>query len=347
MRFGHPRETTLIGAWIAALALVLVLAPAAPAAKKHRRTFAFGERALTVGTKGKDVRFLQKALTRLGVSTSVDGAFGKSTFQSVKKFERQRGWPVNGRVTKKDAKRIKKLLARPRAGYYLFGLDNPTLTLKAPRAGDAKVKVSDSSGTTVATLPVDFSGAGTQDVTWNGISSTTSYVSDGTYQLHLTDPGTAKASVVAGQTIPFALHAHAFPVPGTHNFGGAGSRFGAPRGDHTHQGQDVAAACGERLYLAEGGIVTTNAYQASGAGYYVVIHGAVSGTDYVYMHLKKGSWAPVGQTVYTNQQIGKVGNTGSSSGCHLHFEHWSAPGWYLGGAPYDPLPELLYWDTYS
>jgi hypothetical protein len=28
-------------------------------------------------------------------------------------------------------------------------------------------------------------------------------------------------------------------------------------------------------------------------------------------------------------------------------ERWSAPGWYVGGAPYDPLPELLYWDSYS
>src|SRR5256885_5910523 len=29
-----------------------------------------------------------------------------------------------------------------------------------------------------------------------------------------------------------------FPVAGTHNYGGPGARFGAPRSGHTHQGQD-------------------------------------------------------------------------------------------------------------
>jgi murein DD-endopeptidase MepM/ murein hydrolase activator NlpD len=112
-------------------------------------------------------------------------------------------------------------------------------------------------------------------------------------------------------------------------------------------GQDVAASCGERLYVVETGVVSVNAYQATGAGYYVVIHGTITGTDSVYMHLKTASWAPAGTAVYAGQQIGKVGNTGASQGCHLHFERWSPPGWYVGGAAYDPLPELLYWDSYS
>jgi hypothetical protein len=32
---------------------------------------------------------------------------------------------------------------------------------------------------------------------------------------------------------------------------------------------------------------------------------------------------------------------------HLQFERWSPPGWFVGGAAYDPLPELQYWDSYS
>ena len=107
----------------------------------------------------------------------------------------------------------------------------------------------------------------------------------------------------------------------------------------------MAARCGEKLVAAQGGTVVVNAYQAGGAGYYVVIRGVISGTDYVYMHMKRPSWTTAGTVVYTGQGIGKVGNTGASSGCHLHFEHWTAPGWYQGGSPYDPLPELTTWDA--
>jgi murein DD-endopeptidase MepM/ murein hydrolase activator NlpD len=331
------------------LALVAGLLVAAPAeaAKKHKRVFRFGDRSLAVGVKGKDVRFLQRALTRLGVGTSIDGAFGKRTFRSVKAFERLSQWPVDGRISKKEAKRIKRLLRKPPPGYFLFGLTTPTLALRSEKAGNAEVKVRDSNGNEVATLAVSFDAAESKDVSWNGALGAGGWAPDGTYTMTLSQPGSAKAAVTGGQASPFALHARHFPVPGAHGFGGAGSRFGAPRGGRSHQGQDMAAACGERLYVAEGGTLRVNSYQASGAGYYIVIHGAISGTDYVYMHMKAPSWAPANATVYTGQQIGRVGNTGSSTGCHLHFEHWSAPGWYVGGAPYDPLPELLYWDTYS
>src|SRR5688500_5049595 len=46
---------------------------------------------------------------------------------------------------------------------------------------------------------------------------------------------------------PPAAGSFVFPVQGTHNYGGAGSGFGAGRGGRAHQGQDVFAACGTPL----------------------------------------------------------------------------------------------------
>ena len=348
---GRPRSFACA---VLALALLAVTATASPAhaAKgktKHHRVFKFGSRSLGPGAKGKDVRFLQKALTRLGVATAVDGAYGKGTMRSVKAFEAQRGWAVDGRVSKKDAKKITKLLARgtSSSGYFIRGATAPTLQLEARGAGSATAKVLDASGAEVIKAPVSFSSAGTGTFSWNGTLDGGAPASDGTYQLKLADQGTAKASVTGGQTEPFAMHLHAFPVPGPHNFGGAGSRFGAPRSGHIHQGQDVAAACGENLYASEAGTLRTNAYQASGAGYYIVIHGALTGTDFVYMHLQAPSPITAGSLVGAGQLVGNVGATGDAQGCHLHFERWTAPGWFVGGAAYDPLPELQYWDSYS
>jgi Peptidase family M23/Putative peptidoglycan binding domain len=330
---------------IVAVALIAALPAGAEAKPKHKRTF--GSRILQPGAKGKDVRFLQRSLTKLGIATAIDGFYGKGTRRSVVTLEAQRGWPVNGVVSRKDAKRIRKLVAKRRVSgsYFVQGLVSPTLTVTSRRAGRAKVKVLDAAGNRIQLLPVSFSGAESRDVAWNGMTPTGA-APDGTYLMKLGKSNTAGARA-SGQTQPFTLHLRAFPVPGPHDYGGAGSRFGAPRGDHIHQGQDVAASCGQKLLVVETGQVSVNAYQASGAGYYVVIHGALSGTDFVYMHLQRASWAAAGTAVYAGQQIGRVGDTGHSTGCHLHFERWSAPGWYAGGAAYDPLPELLHWDSYS
>ena len=82
----------------------------------------------------------------------------------------------------------------------------------------------------------------------------------------------------------------------------------------------------------------TVAYQAGGAGNYIVIDGAGEKRDYVYMHLQTGSTrVSEGQRVRTGEWIANVGNTGASFGAHLHFEIWQGP-WYAGGEPIDPLP---------
>jgi len=152
----------------------------------------------------------------------------------------------------------------------------------------------------------------------------------------------------ASSSVAMSFFHHRFPLVGAFGYGGEGSRFGAPREDHTHQGQDLAAAEGTPVVAPRGGVVEAVQYQAAGAGHYVVLDGRGEDRDYVFMHLRSGS-IPVheGQSIRTGQRIGEVGNTGRSFGPHLHFEVWVG-GWFQpGGAPVDPLPLLRAWDAWS
>jgi murein DD-endopeptidase MepM/ murein hydrolase activator NlpD len=106
------------------------------------------------------------------------------------------------------------------------------------------------------------------------------------------------------------------------------------------------AECGTPLIAARGGRVQYSGYQYA-AGNYVVIDGKGTPNDFMYAHLAEPSPLQTGDTVRTGQPIGIVGDTGDATACHLHFEIWAAPGWYEGGAPFDPLPELEKWDRYS
>lgn len=137
--------------------------------------------------------------------------------------------------------------------------------------------------------------------------------------------------------------AHVFPLAGPFSFGGSGARFGTSRTGHKHQGQDLPAPSGTPIIAPFAGQIVHVAYQAGGAGYYVVER-ADDGNDYVFMHLLKGSTAvKQGQRVVSGTKIGLVGSTGASSGPHLHFEIWTGGPWQFGGKPIDPLPTLKAW----
>lgn len=125
-------------------------------------------------------------------------------------------------------------------------------------------------------------------------------------------------------------------------------RFGENRGDHIHQGVDFAAPIGTPIQSLIGGTVVRKGYQAGGAGYYVVIRGA-DGTETKYFHMKGASPLKVGEKVAPGSIIGFVGNTGHSTGSHLHLEVWQNgkaidPLGYLKGLSsgrYQPMPGMF------
>lgn len=147
----------------------------------------------------------------------------------------------------------------------------------------------------------------------------------------------------AGGDAVGALPTDLFPIRARHDLGQTPTNnFGGARG---HKGQDMFAACGSPIVAARGGTVTKRAFQAR-AGNYVVIT-TDTGESHVYMHMAAPSPLTQGDDVVTGEAVGKVGDTGVAEGCHLHFELWTAPGWYTGGKAVDPLPRLKAWDAQS
>jgi murein DD-endopeptidase MepM/ murein hydrolase activator NlpD len=189
-----------------------------------------------------------------------------------------------------------------------------------------------------------------QTLRWNGMVGR-SVLRPGSYAFRATAvsaSGARAESARAGDVTgpdpgAFQFLRHEFPVRGPHYFGEHGARFGGGRG---HQGQDVFAACGTPVAAARGGKVEVKQYHAR-AGHYLVVDGHRTSMDYAYMHLRDAALVRIGQRVRTGQLLGYMGQTGRASGCHLHFEMWTGPGWYSGGSAVDPLPALLSWDRFS
>jgi murein DD-endopeptidase MepM/ murein hydrolase activator NlpD len=177
---------------------------------------------------------------------------------------------------------------------------------------------------------------------WGGKRADGSFARNGKYRFRVKarDGAKVERDGASGKR-SFGFYDHKFPIRGRHSYGDG---IGAGRG---HRGQDVFADCGTRLEAARSGKVQWKSYQGGGAGYYVVIDGKKTGRDYVYMHLKGKAVVKQGEKVRTGQKIGQVGRSGNASGCHLHFELWSKPGWYEGGSFMNPTRKLKKWDSWS
>ena len=181
------------------------------------------------------------------------------------------------------------------------------------------------------------------EVKWDGrVDGRKKYARQGSYKFKVRAkhgaPADARHATGSART---GFFQHKFPVRGPHTYGDG---IGAGRG---HRGVDVFAACGTKMQAARAGKVQYEAFQGSGAGHYLVIDGKRDRKDYVYMHLQSASPLAPGDRARTGQTIGRVGETGNASGCHLHFELWSPPGWYEGGSFLDPMPKLHAWDRWS
>ena len=104
-----------------------------------------------------------------------------------------------------------------------------------------------------------------------------------------------------------------------------------------HEGTDIAIEEGTPLKAMLDGTVTLVEYEEKGYGHYVVVT-CSENEKYLYAHCQRVT-AKVGDKVQAGEVIAYVGDTGRSSGSHLHIE------WICNGKTIDPLqilPETTY-----
>ena len=97
-----------------------------------------------------------------------------------------------------------------------------------------------------------------------------------------------------------------------------------------HSGTDLGGGgCDGPIWAAQSGTVIFTGFDSAGNGTITLDHGGGTQTSYLHMY-SSGILVTEGAKVSAGQQIGKVGSSGNSTGCHLHFEV------YLNGSPIDP-----------
>lgn len=95
------------------------------------------------------------------------------------------------------------------------------------------------------------------------------------------------------------------------------SKYG-PRRRGIHQGTDIDLETGDPIYATFDGRVRHTTYVARGYGHLIIIRHD-NGLETFYAHLSEVNVKP-GDWVTAGQVIGKGGNTGRSTGSHLHYE---------------------------
>lgn len=187
---------------------------------------------------------------------------------------------------------------------------------------EADIPISEGkNGVRYTVTEVLYDCTGGEDVAWNrGLSEV------------LLEPVIAyRLRGTSEETTTAALGRFLFPLQTDYIYT---SRFGGRNlwgTENYHRGIDLVAEEGAVIYAADGGIVSYAGYLESYGNFVIINH--QNGYETVYAHLESYSVA-FEDPVYPGQPIGIIGDTGNTSGVHLHFEIRSF------GAPVDPADYL-------
>jgi murein DD-endopeptidase MepM/ murein hydrolase activator NlpD len=140
------------------------------------------------------------------------------------------------------------------------------------------------------------------------------------------------------------MRAGVVPVRGPVDYGTPANGFGAQRGGHVHNGQDMFAATGTPLVAAGDGVVLETGSDG-GRGNYLVMYSPSVRLSYSYFHMNAPTPLKPGVRVRAGQRVGALGCSGSCDGAHLHFEVHRGRG--ARGRGVDPMRLIKRWHRLS
>ncbi len=270
---------------------------------------------LHYGSRGKYVRILQQRLGGL----AVDGSFGPATLAKVKSFQRHHGLRVDGYV---GPATWRALGGFPRGGsskpsscyvhVLRYGATGSLVRTAQRRLGH--LTVDGSFGP--ATLRRVKSFQRSHHLSVDGIIGPATWNALGGYPCG--SGGGGGSNPPSGPGDPSAHYRLPFPSGDTFKI------TQGPHGKYSHNtaynktAVDVGMPIGTPVLAARSGTVQSTGYTSAGGGRYVLIKDA-SGLCQVYFHLSRYRVAP-GQHVSQGQRVASSGNSGDSTGPHLHFD---------------------------
>ncbi len=101
-----------------------------------------------------------------------------------------------------------------------------------------------------------------------------------------------------------------------------------------HAGDDFAGTCNTPFFAASAGTVLSTWYAGTEGEKIVIQHAGGITTSYSHM-FAAGVLVTVGEKVTAGQNIGLVGSSGTSTGCHLYFQY------LVSGTAVDPVAAML------
>ncbi|NHN57288.1 peptidoglycan DD-metalloendopeptidase family protein [Calidifontibacter sp. DB0510] len=288
---------------------------------------------LRYGDTGSLVRTAQQRLGGL----VVDGSFGPATLARVKSFQAAHGLYVDGLIGPNtwDALGGFPTVTPPPTGsctvtVLRYGSTGSLVSTAQQRLGG--LAVDGSFGPATLTRVKSYQSAHGLAVT--GAVDSATWTSLGGFPCN-TGGGSTPAPPPPTPTPPPAPDPvgnpnAAYKLPWSK---GASYRISqGPNGTYSHNSVwndnavDVSMPIGTPVLAARGGVVKSTGYTSAGGGNYVLIQDA-SGLCQVYFHLSSYSVVP-GQAVAQGQRVAASGNSGNSSGPHLHFDLLKCSSWY-------------------